>query len=86
MSNTQVLKIRVPLELKERLEKEAKHQGTTLDLLTSYLLTTHLTQLETISSLELKLSKRSLPDLKRKVENILKKVPERQVPEWDSIQ
>ncbi len=40
---------------------------------------------ETISYLDLKLSKKSLPDLKMKVKNLLTKVPDKPVPEWDSI-
>ena len=85
MSNTQVLTLRIPLELKKRLETQAKYQGTTINQLTNYLLTTQLTQLETLASLESKLSKKSIPDLKKKVKNILEKVSDRPVPEWDSV-
>ena len=85
MGNTQVLTLRIPMELKKRLERQAKYQGTSINQLTNYLLTTQLTQLETLASLESKLSKKSIPDLKKKVKNILEKVPDRPVPEWDSI-
>jgi hypothetical protein len=85
MSNTQVLTLRIPMELKKRLERQAKYQGTSINQLTNYLLTTQLTQLETLASLESKLSKKSIPDLKKKVKNILEKVPDRPVPEWDSV-
>jgi hypothetical protein len=85
MSNSQVLTLRIPMELKKRLERQAKYQGTSINQLTNYLLTTQLTQLETLSSLESKLSKKSIPDLKKKVKNILEKIPDRPVPEWDSI-
>jgi hypothetical protein len=85
MGNTQVLTLRIPMELKKRLERQAKYQGTSINQLTNYLLTTQLTQLETLASLESKLSKKSIPDLKKKVKNILEKVPDRPVPEWDSV-
>lgn len=85
MGNTQVLTLRIPMELKRRLERQAKYQGTSINQLTNYLLTTQLTQLETLASLESKLSKKSIPDLKKKVKNILEKVPDRPVPEWDSV-
>ncbi|NIM17160.1 MAG: toxin-antitoxin system HicB family antitoxin [Candidatus Aminicenantes bacterium] len=85
MSNTQTLTLRIPIELKKRLERQAKHQRTSINQLTNYLLTTQLTQLETLSSLESRLSQKSIPDLKKKVKDILKKVPDRDVPEWDSI-
>lgn len=73
------------MELKIRLERLAKYQGTSLNQLSNYLLTTQLTQLETLSALETRLSNKSIPDLKEKVRNILEKVPDRPVPEWDSI-
>ena len=85
MSNAQVLTLRIPRELKNRLERQAKYQGTSINQLTNYLLTTQLTQLETLSSLETKLAKQSIPDLKKKVKNILEKIPDRPVPGWDSI-
>lgn len=85
MNNTQTLTLRIPIELKKRLERQAKHQRTSINQLTNYLLTTQLTQLETLSSLESRLSQKSIPDLKKKVKDILKKVPDRDVPEWDSI-
>lgn len=85
MSNTHVLTLKIPMELKIRLERLAKYQGTSLNQLSNYLLTTQLTQLETLSALETRLSNKSIPDLKEKVRNILEKVPDRPVPEWDSI-
>jgi hypothetical protein len=86
MSNTQVLTLKIPMELKKRLEKQAKYQGTSIDRLTSYLLTTQLTQLETIESLNSRLSKKSIPTLRAKVKTILEKIPGRAVPEWDSME
>ncbi len=83
MNNTQVVTIRMPLELKKRLEREAKYQGISMNRLTNYLLTVQLTQLETIASLESRLSKKSIPELQGKVRSILDKVPTRSVPSWD---
>ena len=84
MSNSHVSTIKIPTELKNRLEREAKYQGTSINQLINYLLTTQLTQLEMLSALETKLSKKSIPDLKKKVNGILNKIPDRAVPEWDS--
>jgi len=86
MSNIQVLTVRIPLELKERLEQQAKFQRTSLNQLSNYLLTTQLTQLETLSFLEKKLARKHIHDLKKKVKSILKKIPDREVPKWDLIQ
>lgn len=85
MSNTQVVTLRMPIELKKRLEREAKYQGTSINQFTNYLLNIQLTQIETFSELELKLSKKSIPELKERVKNILTRIPDRPVPEWDKL-
>ena len=85
MSTTQVVTLRMPKELKRRLEREAKYQGVSINQLANYLMTIQLTYLESVSILESRLEKKSIPSLKRKVRDILDKVPEREVPVWDSI-
>jgi hypothetical protein len=84
MSITHSLTIKVPLELKQRLEREAKYQGISINQLSTYLLTTQLTQMEILSSFEARLAKKSIDDLKVKAGAILKKIPDRPVPAWDS--
>jgi len=86
MNKTQVVTLRMPMELKKRLEREARYQKISLNQLTNYLLTIQLTQMETISSLESRLSKKTIPELKAKVNTILDKVPSRDVPSWDYIE
>ncbi len=85
MSRTKILSIRVPVELKTRLEREAEYQGVSINQFTNYLLNMHLTQLETISSLENRLSDKSLPLLKARVKSILNKIPSRETPAWDEM-
>jgi hypothetical protein len=84
MNKTQVVTLRMPIELKTRLEKEAKYQGVSLNQLTNYLLNLQVTQLEMISLLESRLSRQSISSLKRRVGRILDQIPERSVPNWDS--
>ena len=43
-----------------------------------------LTHLESVSILESRIENKSIRSLKRKVKNIMDKVPEREVPGWDS--
>ena len=83
MSNTQVVTLRMPKELKRRLDREAKYQGVSLNQLTNYLVNIQLTHLESVSILESRISKKSIPQLKRKVRKILDKVAEKDVPSWD---
>jgi len=75
----------MPKELKRRLEREAKYQGVSINQLANYLMTIQLTHLESVSILESRLEKKSIPSLKLKVREILDKVPEREVPIWDRI-
>ncbi|RKZ53640.1 MAG: hypothetical protein DRR16_01590 [Candidatus Parabeggiatoa sp. nov. 3] len=84
MNNSQVITtITMPMELQQRLEQQAKHQGISINQLINYLLTIQLTQLEMINSLESKLSQKSLPELKNQVSAILEGIPSRPVPDWD---
>ncbi len=86
MSKTKVVTLRVPLELKIRLENEAKNQGVSLNNLANYFLTTQLSQIEALSVIESRISKKNLPELKNKVKKILDAVPKKvAVPEWDAI-
>ncbi|MEW6619562.1 MAG: hypothetical protein AB1422_09580 [bacterium] len=83
MNKTQVVTIRIPVEMKKRLERESKYQGVSLNQLTNYLLNVQLTQMELISSLELRLKRKSISALKARVNQILNKIPSRRVPDWD---
>ena len=86
MSKTQVVTLRVPVELKIRLEHEAKFQGVSLNNLANYLLTTQLGQLEALSVIESRISKKNISDLKSKVKKVLEAVSHKKtVPEWDAI-
>ncbi len=85
MSDTQVVTLRLPKDLKRRLEREAKYQGVSINQLTNYLLNSQLTQLESVSILESRLSKKAVNTLKKKVKKIIAKVPSREVPNWDRI-
>jgi len=85
MSDTQVVTLRLPKDLKRRLDREAKYQGVSINQLTNYLLNSQLTQLESVSILESRLSNKSINTLKKKVRKIISKVPSREVPNWDRI-
>ena len=85
MHKTQVVTLRMPIDLKNRLETTAKYQGVSVNQFANYLLNTTLTQIETLSSLETRVSQKSIPTLKKKVRNILDKIPGKEVPDWDAI-
>jgi len=86
MSKTQIVTLRVPVELKVRLEHEAKHQGVSLNNLANYFLTTQLSQIEALSVIESRISQKNITSLKAKVKKILDAVPKKKaVPEWDAV-
>ncbi len=86
MNKSKVITLRVPFELKYRLENEARQQGVSLNNLVNYFLTTQLSQTEAVSSLEARITGKSISTLKNKVSGILDTVPaNKNVPKWDTI-
>ena len=86
MNKTQVVTLRVPAELKIRLAHEAKSQGVSLNNLANYFLTTQLSQMEALSIVDSRISKKDISSLKSKVTKILDAVPKKKiVPEWDTV-
>jgi len=66
LNKTQIVTLRVPIELKVRLEREAKHQGVSLNNLANYYLTTQLSQIEVLSVIESRISQKNITELKLK--------------------
>lgn len=86
VSKTQVVTLRIPVELKSRLDQQAKLQGVSVNNLANYLLTTQLSQLETLSAIEQRLQGKNLVELKKKVTALLDRLPHKpNLPEWDRL-
>ena len=86
IQKTQVVTLRVPVELKSRLDQQAKTQGVSLNNLANYMLTTQLSELETLSIIEKRIANKRLESLKSNVLAILSKVPRKnELPEWDKF-
>ena len=87
MSKTQVVTLRIPIELKARLENEAHLQGVSMNNLANYMLTTQISQIEVLSAIEARISRKDIPTLKDKVNKILDSVQGNisDVPEWDKL-
>jgi len=84
--STQVVTLRIPIELKSRLESEAHLQGVSMNNLANYMLTTQISQIEVLSALEARISRKDIPSLKTKVTKVLKAVQvNTEVPEWDKV-
>ncbi len=85
MNKSNIVTLRVPRELKQRLEREAKIQGVSINQLSTYLLNEQLTIIEALSQLENRLTKKTIPELKLKVNTILNKIPSKKVENWDVV-
>jgi len=86
IQKTQVVTLRVPVELKSRLDQQAKTQGVSLNNLANYMLTTQLSELETLSKIEQRITNKDLVSLKANVSAILSKVPRKsELPVWDKL-
>ncbi|NOR80081.1 MAG: toxin-antitoxin system HicB family antitoxin [Methyloprofundus sp.] len=86
MNKTQVVTLRIPIDLKTRLENEAHLQGVSMNNLANYLLTTQISQIEVLSALEDRVSKKDISSLKTKVRKILDSVEKStDVPGWDEL-
>lgn len=78
--------LRIPLKLKSRLDQQAKLQGVSVNNLANYMLTTQISQLETLPAIERRLLKSDVDALKQKVTAVLDKVPRKEIlPEWDRL-
>jgi hypothetical protein len=86
MSKTQVVTLRIPVDLKARLENEAHIQGVSMNNLANYMLTTQISQIEVLSAIEARISRKNISSLKTKVNKILDSVQKNyDIPEWDEV-
>ncbi len=85
MRDTNVVTLRMPADLKRRLETVANRQGISLNQLSNYLLNTQISWLEAEMALEARLARRSFDDLRSRFETILNAVPDREPQEWDRL-
>jgi hypothetical protein len=86
MSKTQVVTLRIPVDLKIRLENEAQIQGVSMNNLANYMLTTQISQIEVLSAIEARISRKNISSLKTKVNKVLDSVQKNyDVPEWDKV-
>jgi FAD synthase len=82
--NSNVLTIRVPKELKTRIEKFSLLQGVSINQFALYSFTKELAELESNQFFrdELKSNKR---DILKRFDQLLASVPEKENPSWDVI-
>ena len=80
-----VLTIRVPDDLKHRIEKMADQQGVSINQFAVYALTREISELETSDYFRKYYSKKSKDRINSDFDKVLSKVPKGRVPDWDKV-
>ncbi len=86
MSNgTSVLTLRIPFELKHKIELMAEKQGVSINQLAMYAFTKEMMEMETSNDLSKYWSKNSKKEIFSNFDKVLKKVNKNKAPNWDRI-
>lgn len=88
MSKTQVITLRVPMELKERISLLADEQGVSINQLAMYALTEKVTALESEKYFANMWKGKTEAEIMAGFDTVMAKVkerPENEIPEWDRM-
>ncbi|NBB90497.1 MAG: toxin-antitoxin system HicB family antitoxin [Spirochaetes bacterium] len=83
MAGKNTLTIRVPEELKDRIETLAAQQGISINQFAMYAFAKQIQELEAGTEIRKSLRGIDRKQLFRRMDEILDRVPDRDVPEWD---
>ena len=85
MSKTNTLTIRVPEELKERIENTALLQGVSINQFALYAFTKELSELKNSEYFKTFLRERKKEDILKGFDEVMGKIKEREVESWDKL-
>jgi predicted DNA-binding protein len=86
MANRNTLTIRVPEELKERIETLAAQQGISINQFAMYAFAKEIGEYETSNTLRGMTSRLDKKTLFKRIDEIFERVPDREVPDWDRVE
>ncbi|MBK6605628.1 MAG: toxin-antitoxin system HicB family antitoxin [Leptospiraceae bacterium] len=87
MSKKNVLTIRIPEDLKDRLERTASAQGVSLNQFALYAFTRGLNDVETAQFFKKRIAGKTNESLEKNFDKVMKKVKTRKTqPEWDKLE
>lgn len=86
MGKSHVMTIRVPEELKERIETNALLQGVSINQFALYAFTKELAELENSSYFQDQLRGKKKEDILSAFDRVLSKVKPSPPPEWDALE
>lgn len=85
MAKANAVLVRMPADLKQRLQAQAQRQGVSVNQLITYSLTRQIATLEALSYLEQRLEGKSARKIRADFDRVMRKVKNRGVPEWDQL-
>ena len=86
MANACVMTVRIPADLKRRIEVVAEEQGVSLNQLAMYMFTREVTSLEAGSKISKYWDGYKKSEILHDFDDVMGKVKGRKVPEWDRIE
>ena len=84
-SKRNTLTIRVPEDLKQRIEKLASLQGVSINQFALYAFTKEISELESASYFNALIQDVDKRRLLKDLDRIIESVPDRDVPDWDTL-
>lgn len=81
-----ILTIRVPEELKSRIEKYSALQGVSINQFALYAFTKELAELENNRYFTKVLREKNKQEILEAFDRIMSKIPDREVPDWDRME
>jgi len=84
-TKTSVLTIRVPKELKHRIERVADEQGVSINQLALYAFTKEIKELETSSFFNELYKSKSKKEIFEDFDSVFKKIKSSDEPDWDKL-
>ena len=85
MARRNTLTIRVPEELKDRIETLAAQQGISINQFAMYAFAKEIEEMETGSELRSLARGVDKKELFRRIDEVFARVPDRGVPPWDDV-
>jgi len=80
-----VLTIRIPKELKHKIQQVADQQGVSINQLALYAFTKEIKELETSDFFNKYWSSKSKKEIYNEFDEVIKKIGEKDVPGWDEM-
>jgi hypothetical protein len=85
MAKASVLTIRVPAELKERIENVADEQGVSINQLAMYMFAREVTSMEAGEKISKYWTGYDREEILSAFDTVMRKVKRRRVPAWDRV-